>query len=418
MASTTAQKRVTSEAEALWRGLTNDPSHIEKLHTSDRPGAWRALLWAVLHEKIQPLSLPVSADASSSSTVLRLLLNLLTDPPTGVALEERLRVADWASQLRYPVLEALRAALLVEAGRVKEAIQIFDRLKGMATAFPEIPLTAGRALLSQAGTDPKLLHKAEGYLLHAEHLAMDGSEEAEDEEHWGDESMPPPEMLLDEAAQLRLAETWTLMAKLYARLGDSNKAEMYRTRAGNATDDANEEVGPEGIVPLDGEMPDPTVLKPADRKLIRDFIDSPHYRALSPAQQKQAAAAVPSFVSLGRLYLGMAPTRLDRFSLEELMLALIPEKVVATVDEMAHVPAIIVAWINYLGKNGLLRDAARLVALVPRLAGDFMANCRNPDMWGMAKSMGMQMMASGIDIDDPAAVNRYMASRPSHLLAV
>jgi hypothetical protein len=245
---------------------------------------------------------------------------------------------------------------------------------------------------------------------------MDGSEEAEDEEQWEEDAeAAAADVVLEEGAQQRLAEIWALMAGLYARLGDPKKSEMYRTRACNVCDDAAcDDAGPEGLEPLEGEMPDPTVLKPGDRKLIRQFMESPQFRALSTAQQKQATVALPSFVSLGRLYLGLGPTRLDRYSLEELMLALMPEKLVATLEEMAHVPAALVAWIHFLK----LRDGARLVAMVHRLAGDFLANCRNPDLWGMAKTMAMQMLASGIDIDDPAAVKRYLSTRSARLLAV
>lgn len=415
--TTVARKRVVCEEEQRWRGLVDDPSRLDQ---TERASAWQALRWAHQHEKITPLPLPVAADASTTSAVLRLVLNLLAAPPVEVGAEERLAVAEWASALRYPPLELMRAALLAEIGRIKDAIGVYESVKSVSSAFPEVPMAAARTILAHAGNDTKLLHKAEVWLLHAEHLSMNGSEESEDEEEWEEDAeSAAADMVLDEGAQSRLAEVWTMMACLYARLGDPKKADMYRTRAGNVTEEASsDDSSPEGLEPLEGEMPDPSVLKPADRKLIRQFLESPQFKSLSLSQQKQAAVVLPPFVSLGRLYLGLAPTRLDRYSLEELMLALIPERLVATLEEMAHVPAAIVAWINYLGKNGLLRDAARLVPLVSRLSADFMANCRNPDTWGMAKTVGMQMVASGVDINDPNEVNRFLSSRSSRLLAV
>lgn len=411
-------KKQPCEAQAQWTALIDDPSRLDGLDATARCTAWQAIVWASTHETIQPLPLPVAADACDTSALLRVVLNLLS-APSQAPLEERLQIAEWASALRYPPLEILRGRLLAEAGRLKEAVSLFERLKSTSSAFPEVPLTAGRTLLAQAGADSKLLHKAETWLLYAEHLAMDGSEEVEDEEEWQDGTEAvSSETVLDEAAQKRLAEIWTLMAGLYARLGDPQKAEMYRTRAGDVVEEAVEEVTPESLEPLEGELPDPTVLKPSDRTLIRRFLESPFHRALSLAQQRQAAAALPSFVSLGRLYLGLAPTRLDRYSLEELMLGLIPEKLVATLEELAHLPATLIAWIHFLGKSGQLRDGARLVALVTRLSGEMLANCRNPDAWSMSKTLGMQMLASGIDMDDPTAVSRFMADRSSRLLAV
>lgn len=412
-------KKPPSEEQALWREMVEAPSRVDGLDKEGRERAWQALVWAHAHEKIQPLPLPVAADACETSAVLRITVNLMSAPPAASPLPERLQVAEWAAALRYPQLEIVRGQLLAEAGRLKEAIVVFDGLKSTASVFPEVPVTAGRTLLAHAGADSKLLHKAETWLLHAEHLAMDGSEDVEDENEWQDDSeAETPDVVLDEASQQRLAEIWTLMAKLYARLGDPKKAEMYRQRAGSVCEEAAEEVTPESLEPLEGELPDPTVLKPADRTLIRRFLESPQFRALSPAQQRQASVALPSFVSLGRLYLGLAPTRLDRYSLEELMLGLIPEKLVATLDEMSHVPGALVAWIHFLGKGGQLRDGARLVAMVGKLTGEMLSNCRNPDKWSMAKTLAMQMVTAGVDLDDQAAVARFLANRSARLLAV
>ena len=418
MARPSTKKR-SCEEQALWRALAEDPAKLRESDAEGRERAWQALVWAGSHEKIEPLPLPVAVDACEASAVLRVTLELMSAPSKTASLPERLGVAEWASALRYPPLEVVRGQLLAEAGRLKEAVALFEGLKSTASAFPEVLPTAGRTVLAHAGADSKLLHKAETWLLHAEHLAMDGSEEVEDEDEWQDDSEAEvPDVVLDEASQQRLAEIWGLMAKLYARLGDPKKAEMYRQRAGSVCEEAPEESTPESLEPLEGELPDPTVLKPGDRTLIRRFLESPPYNALSPAQQRQASVALPSFVSLGRLYLGLAPTRLDRYSLEELMLGLMPEKLVATQDEMAHVPAALVAWIHFLGKSGQLRDGARLVALVAKLSGEMMANCRNPEKWGMAKTLAMQMVAAGVDLDDQTAVSRFLSNRSARLLAV
>lgn len=412
-------KKGSCEERALWRDMVAAPSQVDELDKEGREHAWQALVWAHAHEKIQPLPLPVAADACETSAVLRVTLSLMSAPPSGAPLLERLGVAEWAAALRYPQLEIVRGKLLAEAGRLKEAILLFDGLKSAASVFPEVPFLAGCTLLAHAGADSKLLHKAETWLLHAEHLAMDGSEEVEDEDEWqGDTEDVAPDVALDEFSQQRLAEIWALMAKLYARLGDPKKAEMYRQRAGSVCEETAEEATPEGLEPLEGELPDPTVLKPADRTLIRRFLESPQFSALSPAQQRQASVALPSFVSLGRLYLGLAPTRLDRYSLEELMLGLIPEKLVATLDEMGNVPAALIAWIHFLGKGGQMRDGARLVGMVGKLTGEMLSNCRNPDKWSMAKTLAMQMVATGVDLDDQAAVSRFLANRSARLLAV
>lgn len=414
----TSPRKSACATQTLWRRLLEDPQALEDLDATGLEQAWAALCWASENEKLEPLAQPVSADTSATSTSTRVALHLMSTPPAGVGTAERLRVVEWTAALHYPPLELMRAQLLAQSGRVKEAIAVFESLKSTTHAFPEVPFVAGRTLLAVAGSDSKLLHKAETWLLHAEHLTMDGSDEAEDEDACdADPECAPPEIVLDESAQRRLAEIWELMATLYARLGDPKKSEMYRMRAGSAAEET-EEATPDGLEPFEGELPDRTVLKPADRSLIRRFLDSPQACALSPTQRQQAASAMPSFVSLGRMFLGLAPARLDRYSLEELMLGLVPEKLVATLDEIANLPAVLTAWIHFLGKGGYLRDGARLVALVARLSGEMVANCQNPDVWSMSKTLAMRMLASGVDLDDAEAVRRYLEGRSARLLAV
>lgn len=393
----TRKKDTTPDRSTEWSGLLQ----ADDLATRDaaaREAAWPVLEWAALHATLAPVQAVVPAEKAELTRAVSVVLYLLSHPPAGVDLAERLRLAGvWASRLNHPLVHALQGVLAMEAGQTRAALETFERLKCVGPAFPEVPLVAGRALLQHAGRDSKLLHRAEWFLVHAEHLYLDGGEDEapETEAEFSDDPEPMEcEVEVDASAQEHLAEIWTLMAKLYERLGDRRKADMYHGRAGAAAEEreeASEE--PQGG---ESEFANEPGLKAADRKLLVGFFASPQFSGLRGEEQKQARTSVPYFVALGRTFLGVAPNRLDRYALEELLTALIPEKLVATIEEMGRIPALVASWIHFLGKSGALRDAGRLVPLVHRLAADFMANCRNSDCWGVPKAQAMRALAGGV----------------------
>jgi hypothetical protein len=412
-----ARKQVAEVVSEHWTSLVENPQALEKADEVGRERAWRALAWAQDNVEFPVVHFPVSADKSESAKVLSTVLRVLSAPPSAIGGRERLeRARYWSSRFKYPLLDALCGVIAAEAGQVKTALQIFETLKSVGAAFPEVPVIAGRALLQCAGSDPKLLHRAEWYLMHAEHLSLNGDEEPQDDAlAETEEDLPLAcDADLDEQAQARLAEIWSLMSTLYGRLGDRKKSEMYSSRAGSMAEEmATAEESDESA----GEFSGVEGLKPPDYKLIRAYFASPQFTGLKAGEQRQARNVIPYFVGLGRTFLAMAPQKLDRYSLEELYVSLIPEKMVATIEEMGMVPAVLVSYIHFMGKNGHLRDGARLSTMVAKLAGEFMANCRNSDCWSMSKSMAMQMLKSGVNLEDPHEVDRWLAERPARLLA-
>lgn len=410
--------RIGSDDHALWVRLVREPETLTLATVACREEAWRALAWAQDHLSLEPIPVPVPVEQSEEARTLVVALRVLAAPPPSVSLHERLeRARAWSQRLRYPLLDALYGSIAAEAGQVRLALAAFEGTKNAGPAFPEVPVAAGRALMLCAGNDPRLLHKAEWYLVHAEHLILNGDDAGCDVDEEGEEEEVGVAEL-DEASQRRLADIWSLMAKLYARLGDLRKAEMYRTRAGGCLDALAEDEADEGEGRGEEEWAADPSLKAADRKLLRGFFESPQFRGLSPAVQRQGRAAVPFFVLLGRQYLGVGPTRLDRYSLEEILVSLMPERMVAPVGMMELVPPSIIAWIHFLGKSGHLRDAGRLGALVQGMGADYMAGCRNPERWSMAKTVAMKMLESGVNLEDQSEVDHWLSTRFSRLVAV
>jgi len=124
-------------------------------------------------------------------------------------------------------------------------------------------------------------------------------------------------------------------------------------------------------------------------------------------------------LDLMRDYLGLGrPADLGPGDLEELLLDIYPRKITVLdrADTEDTIPAVR-DFLAYLGERGempagTVRALEReLDGIAPRFADAVM----DPSNWGMARSLVQAMVADGIDLDDQAAMNRWIAGYNSRL---
>lgn len=96
--------------------------------------------------------------------------------------------------------------------------------------------------------------------------------------------------------------------------------------------------------------------------------------------------------------------------LEELLLDYFPRKVTATQETLDVVPECVIAFLGFLDARGSLsgRPLEQLELACGELAEPFLEYANDPGNWGLAKSMAMQMLAEGIDAEDPGAVGAWL----------
>ncbi|MBM3460732.1 MAG: hypothetical protein FJX76_01390, partial [Armatimonadetes bacterium] len=178
----TRKKETHALQEAAWRKLL-ETTDFAGLDADARADAWTVLAWAEKHAVLSTPPTPVPAEKAEMERVVAAVLALIATPPAGVDAAERIaRAAGWAARTNHPLVHALHGVLCAENAQMKAALEVFEKLKCVGSAFPEVSLVVGRALLAQAGRDSKLLHRAEWWLQHAEHLHLDGDSEIEAEE--------------------------------------------------------------------------------------------------------------------------------------------------------------------------------------------------------------------------------------------
>src|SRR6266849_3170807 len=126
------------------------------------------------------------------------------------------------------------------------------------------------------------------------------------------------------------------------------------------------------------------------------------------------AVELESLLDLMQNYLGIdRPADLGPGDLEELRLRVYPRKITVLdrADTEDTIPAIR-DFLAYLGESGGMPDGAarKLERELDRIAPRFADAVMDPSNWGMARSFVQAMAADGVDMDDQAAVDRWIAA--------
>ena len=125
------------------------------------------------------------------------------------------------------------------------------------------------------------------------------------------------------------------------------------------------------------------------------------------------AGEVETLLDLMRDYLDVeSPADLGEGDLRELLLSIYPRKITVfdAADTEDTVPAVR-DFLAYLAERGEIPEgtARALERELDEIAPRFTEEMMDPSNWGMAGSLVHAMAADGVDLDDQAAVDRWIA---------
>jgi len=128
---------------------------------------------------------------------------------------------------------------------------------------------------------------------------------------------------------------------------------------------------------------------------------------------------VENLLDLTREYLGIVrPADLGEGDLRELLLSIYPRKITVfdEADTADTVPAVR-DFLAYLAERGEIPEgtARALERELDEIAPRFTEEMMDPSNWGMAGSLVHAMAAAGVDLDDQAAVDRWISGYNAHL---
>ena len=140
------------------------------------------------------------------------------------------------------------------------------------------------------------------------------------------------------------------------------------------------------------------------------------------ADPETAVGEVETLLDLMRNYLDVeGPADLGAGDLRELLLRIYPRKMTVfdASDTQDTIPAVR-DFLAYLAERGEIPEgtARALERELDEVAPRFTEAMMDPSNWGMAGSLVRAMAADGVDLDDQAAVDRWVSRYNAHLAAV
>jgi len=143
-------------------------------------------------------------------------------------------------------------------------------------------------------------------------------------------------------------------------------------------------------------------------ELSMRFAESPAVAALPEPMREGAAFISGCLLHYAWDYVGKSPEELDEQTLREVLLELLPRKVLADENVFECVAPVSQVFLGWLEAEGILPGGARLGQTIAGWGKQIVSNAADPSCWGMAKGMGMLAESQGVDMSDIEAFKRFV----------
>lgn len=138
------------------------------------------------------------------------------------------------------------------------------------------------------------------------------------------------------------------------------------------------------------------------------FINSRFFDNLPEEHQKWVEPVISAFTEMMYSHHGRRPTQWTVKSVEECCTQTIPRKVSIDADFFHAISPVLAAYFGYLYSVGKIRNGTALIRAIRRVEKKIIDNSKNPEHWGMAKSIISVASGSGVDLTDKDALQGFI----------
>lgn len=148
--------------------------------------------------------------------------------------------------------------------------------------------------------------------------------------------------------------------------------------------------------------------------LVRAFLDDKAGAAFT--NDPNAWFLLDALVEYRCDYHGGDPLRWSDTAIVLFLLGFVPRKISARESALLLAPEVLKAWVPWAAARAGLPSRAVIepMARIDEVADDFRAAIRNPERWGPAKRIAMEMLDAGLDLGDIDAANEWLTARIGH----
>lgn len=165
------------------------------------------------------------------------------------------------------------------------------------------------------------------------------------------------------------------------------------------------------LLPKARQIDPPYVTQRARDLLLREFAASPEATSLGRIGRSRAANLASWFIDFACDHGAGDPVRWSPVASEILLLDWLPRKVMLDADEVPRVPDVLRAFVRFAGRRKGLPESlvGETVAAIDGFEPDYLAAMADPGRGGPASEIVTAMLRDGVDLHDPAAVQRWIA---------
>ncbi len=144
------------------------------------------------------------------------------------------------------------------------------------------------------------------------------------------------------------------------------------------------------------------------KRWTREFLSSNHSRHLSKELVEETESITDSFISYLYSFFTLSLKDLNKDVLEEMCLGILPRKVSAEISYFKALTPVLTSFFSFLSEKNIMKDVSKLNLRLNEIREDIIENAANPQNWGMAKSLVMDAMTSGVDMDNQDEFQRFL----------
>ncbi|MGH1335897.1 MAG: hypothetical protein ACRBFS_07195 [Aureispira sp.] len=144
---------------------------------------------------------------------------------------------------------------------------------------------------------------------------------------------------------------------------------------------------------------------------LDEFEQSSFYKELEKIQQEQAVFLARTFVDIMYQFQYQRIHQWEGLEVQEACLELIPQTVTADEAAFEMYGTILLAFFRFLGDQGYLENMEELIKVVDKIQDHIPIEAQKSQNWNNSKTLMMEAIAEGIDINDQKALELYILEK-------
>lgn len=145
-----------------------------------------------------------------------------------------------------------------------------------------------------------------------------------------------------------------------------------------------------------------------EQPLFKEFESAPEYNLLDTNQKENASFIISTFLDFMYNYEGVELGEWSPSNIEEVCLNLVPRKVSADQELFEIYGDVVIIFLQFLENNKYIANADILIKKVIAIKSKIPIESKKTGNWGIAKTMMMQAMEMGLDLDNEEEMDDFL----------